>query len=289
MVKVLPSPRSFDRLDDDVTTLAALAFDLGGADLAEELIQQKFGSLQGLHVALGREGAPEPAVSVVVRQEASFLPGDLAAYPRDEAYSIRAGEDVLIGYAGKPGLINALSTLKQLLSRRGDAFVLPHVRITDYPNTEIRSVSTTFAWYAGFSRAGFDSQLWDLREWKAFIDTCSDFKVNQVNMCMYGYWPFRFDEFPETTLRNYPMKVWNKENRVWIEIAYSHPNIVAEFLPELIRYAHQRCIRIFAYVGLNSYNGGYANVHVDRRAVRPSDKYLNDFDSLCLSDARNID
>ena len=200
------------------------------------------------------------------------------------------GEDVTIRYVAKQGLINALSTLKQLLSRRGDAFVLPHVRIVDYPNTEVRSVSTTFAWYAGFSRAGFDSQLWDLSEWKAFIDTCSDFKVNQVNMCMYGYWPFRFDEFPETTLSNYPMKVWNKENRAWIEIAYTppehRPRVPAGADPLRARHA---AFEIFAYVGLNSYNGGYANVHKDRRAVRPSDKYLNDFDFLCLSDQRNID
>jgi Glycosyl hydrolase family 20, domain 2 len=289
MVKVLPCPRSFQRLDDDMSAFEALVFDLAGAEIAEELIEQKFGDLEGLRIAFAPEGAPQPAVSVVLRQETSFLRGDLAAYQREEAYAIRAGENVLIRYAERRGLLNALSTLKQLLSRRGDAFALPHVRIYDYPNTEVRSVSTTFAWYAGFSRAGFDSQLWDLREWKAFIDTCSDFKVNQVNMCMYGYWPFRFDEFPETTLSNYPMKVWNKENRAWIEIAYSHPNIVADFLPELIRYAHERCIKIFAYVGLNSYNGGYANLHKDRRAVPPSDKYLNDFDSLCLSDPRNID
>jgi hypothetical protein len=289
MVKVLPTPRSFERLDDGVTALASLVFDLAGADLAQALIEQKFGGLQGLHVAFGPEGAPQPAVRVVARQDASFLQGDLAAFQRDEAYRIGTGEHVTIYYAAKPGLVHALSTLKQLLSRRGDAFELPHVQITDYPNTEVRSVSTTFAWYAGFSRAGFDSQLWDLAQWEAFIDDCSDFKVNQVNLCMYGYWPFRFDEFPETTLSHYPIKVWNKENRVWIEIAYSHPNIAHEFLSELIDYAHARGIRIFAYVGLNSYNGGYANVHVDRRAVRPSDKYLNDFDSLCLSDPRNID
>ena len=293
MSKVLPSPRMFERLDEGVTTLTALVFDLTGADLPAELIEQKLAGLQGLQVVFGPEGAPQPAVSVIVRQETAFverfdLAASLAAFQRDEAYSIVTGEDVTIRYVAKQGLINALSTLKQLLARRGDAFVLPHVRIADYPNTEVRSVSTTFAWYAGFSRAGFDSQLWGLSEWQAFIDTCSDFKVNQVNMCMYGYWPFRFDEFPETTLSNYPLKVWNKENRTWIDIAYSHPNIAHEFLSELIRYAHARGIRIFAYVGLNSYNGGYANVHVERRAVPPSDKYLNDFDSLCPSDERNI-
>lgn len=289
MARVLPSPRSFEQLDDDVTILTSLAFDLDGADVVDEIIEQKFGDMDGLRVAFAPDGAPPPAVNVVVRPDTSFLQGYLAGYQRDEAYMIRAGEHVTIRYAAKHGLLNALSTLKQLLSRRGDAFVMPHVLIYDVPNAEVRSVSTTFAWYAGFSRAGFDSQLWDLREWKAFIDTCSDFKVNQVNMCMYGYWPFRFDEFPETTLSNYPMKVWNKENRAWIEIAYTHPNVASEFLSELIRYAHERCIRVFAYVGLNSYNGGYANVHKDRRAVPPSSKYLNDFDSLCLSDPRNID
>ena len=36
MYKMLPSPRSFERLDDEVTALASLVFDLAGADLAEE-------------------------------------------------------------------------------------------------------------------------------------------------------------------------------------------------------------------------------------------------------------
>jgi hypothetical protein len=289
MFNVLPRPHRIARLDDGETALAALVFDAPGEKLDRALLEQRVSDREGLQVAFAPFEASGPVVKVLLRRDASFLEDGLAAYQRDEAYEIRTGAEVSVRYTATPGLLNALSTLKQLLARRGGAFVLPHVHVYDYPDFEVRSVSTTFAWYAGFSRVGFDSQLWDLQEWKAFIDTCADFKVNQVNMCMYGYWPFRFDEFPETILAGYPMKVWNRENRVWIEIAYTHPNIASEFLSELIAYAHERCIRIFAYVGLNSYNGGYANVHRDRRAVPPSDKYLNDFDSLCLSDSRNID
>ena len=28
-------------------------------------------------------------------------------------------------------------------------------------------------------------------------------------MVMYGYWPFEFDEYPETVFRNVPVKIWN--------------------------------------------------------------------------------
>ncbi len=289
MHNVLPAPRQIHRLDDDETSLVSLLFDLPEGSLDRALVEHKFTGIDGLQVVFVPEAASQPAVKVLLHRGTDFLEGDLAPFQKDEAYAISIGAEVTVHYAAKPGLLNALSSLKQLLARHEDGFRLPHVRIYDFPNCEVRSISTTFAWYAGFSRVGFDSQLWGREEWKRFIDTCSDLKVNQLNMCMYGYWPFRFDEFPETTLSNYPMKVWNKENRAWIDIAYTHPNIADEFLSDLIQYAHERCIKIFAYVGLNSYNGGYANIYKDRRAKRPSDKHLNDFDFLCLSDPRNVD
>ena len=46
----------------------------------------------------------------------------------------------------------------------------------------------------------------------------------------------------------------------------------------------------FAYVGLNSYNGGYSIKHPEARMVSPkSGQFLNDFDSLCLSRESNVD
>ena len=65
MSKVLPCPRMFERLDEGVTALAALVFDLAGADLPEELIERKLAGLQGLEVVFGPEGAPQPAVNVM--------------------------------------------------------------------------------------------------------------------------------------------------------------------------------------------------------------------------------
>jgi hypothetical protein len=192
MVIVLPSPRSIERLDDDVTPLATLAFDLTGADLAGELIEQRLGDLLGLHVAFAPEGAPQPAVNVVVRQETSFLQSELADFQRDEAYTIVAGERVTIRCAAKQGFLNALATLKRLLTRR-DAFVL---RTCGSPT--IRTPRSLGLHNLPLVRWLLESRLRlsALGLEGEGVHRRSDFKSHAVNMCMYGYWPFRFDEFP---------------------------------------------------------------------------------------------
>jgi hypothetical protein len=68
-----------------------------------------------------------------------------------------------------------------------------------------------------------------------------------------------------------------------------HPNVAKHFLPALIDYGHKLGIRFYAYIGLNSYSGGYANAHKDKRMkMPPGSKFINDFDSLCLSDPTTI-
>lgn len=184
------------------------------------------------------------------------------------------------------GFSYALSTMKQLLE---EAFRLPLALIADWPVIEYRSLSTTFAWYAGYGRLGFDMQLWGLPEWKQFLTICSDYKVNQLNLCLYGYWPFRFEEYPETELRGIRMRLWNPESENWVEVEYMHPNLADEFLPELIAWGHKLGIRFYAYIGLNSYSGGYANAHKEKRMKKPENsRFINDFDSLCLSDETTI-
>ena len=94
--------------------------------------------------------------------------------------------------------------------------------------------------------------MWGYDEWVEFINICVDNKINQMNMVMYGYWPFEMEEYPETVFRNVPVKIWNHENRRWLTIRFSHPNIEENFLQDLIEYAHKLEVKIFAYVGLNS-------------------------------------
>ena len=189
----------------------------------------------------------------------------------------------------KDGLVNGLSTLKQRFRPDADRYYLEAAYIKDWPTIEQRSVSNTFGWYAGYGRLGFAMQLWGYDQWVEYLNICSDFKINQFNMCMYGYWPFELDEYPETVLKNYRMKVWNKESKNWITVEYLHPNLSEEFLSKLIAYGHKLGVSFFAYVGLNSYNGGYPSICKDKRMKLPEgSKYVNDFDRLCLGDDGSI-
>ncbi|HHU53974.1 MAG TPA: hypothetical protein GXZ43_07885 [Clostridiaceae bacterium] len=167
-------------------------------------------------------------------------------------------------------------------------YVLPACEIIDYPSVEVRAVAPTFSWYSGYGRLGFDMQLWGYDEWAEYLYQCVDQKINQFNMVMYGYWPFEFDEYPETIYKDIPIEIWNAENERFIKMKYTHPNIEDNFLPKFIDLAHELGVKIVAYVGLNSYNGGYSIVYPEKRMVPPAGSdFLNDFDSICLSDPKN--
>jgi hypothetical protein len=191
------------------------------------------------------------------------------------------------------GAVYSISTLKQLIREKTDqtGHYISEVFILDYPEIEKRSISSSgFTWYAGYGRVGFDMQLWGFEQWKEFLELSSDYKITQLIICLYGYWPFEFEEFPETVFRDFKMKVWDRENKNWLEIKYTHPNLVNEFFSRLIEYAHLLGIDIYTYVGLNTYNGGYTNVHKDKRMkLPPNSKFINDFDTLCLSNDSTID
>ena len=208
-----------------------------------------------------------------------------------QGYFLEVKSDgVELVYEKRPGLVNGLSTLKQLFKKSDEGYYLEESTVKDWPTIEQRSVSNTFGWYAGYGRLGFDMQLWGYDEWVEYLNICSDFKINQFNMCMYGYWPFEFDEFPETVLKNFSVKVWNKESRNWITVEYLHPNLAEEFLSRLITYGHKLGVSFFAYVGLNSYNGGYPSIYKEKRMKLPKgSKYVNDFDRLCLSNTDSIE
>ncbi|MGI6696571.1 MAG: glycoside hydrolase family 20 zincin-like fold domain-containing protein [Christensenellales bacterium] len=210
---------------------------------------------------------------------------------QSQGYQLKITEDkVCLRYAQKAGYINALTSLKQLIKQEDDGFVLPLCTIADYPSIPVRAVAPTFSWYAGYGRIGFDMQLWGFEEWVEFLNICLDNKINQFNMVMYGYWPFEFEEYPETVFRNVPVDIWNAENKRWLTVRYSHPNIEKPFLKDFIDLAHRMEVKIFAYVGLNSYNGAYSIKHPEARTKPPkTGGFLNDFDSLCLSYPGTVD
>lgn len=203
---------------------------------------------------------------------------------------------VILYFETYVGFINGITTLKRLLVEEADkngvskAYKLPLCGIRDYPSVPVRAVAPTFSWYAGYGRIGFDSQLWGFDEWAEFLNVCLDNKINQFNMVMYGYWPFELNKYQETVLMNVPVKIWNAENSKWLTVRYTHPNLEEPFLARFIELAHLLEVKIFAYVGLNSYNGGYTIKHPEDRPKPPeTGEFLNDFDSLCLSRPGTVD
>ena len=199
-------------------------------------------------------------------------------------------ESAVLRFETYAGFIYGITSLKKLLMEEGENYKLPLCTIRDYPSVPVRAVAPTFSWYSGYGRIGFDSQLWGFEEWAEFLQICVDNKINQFNMVMYGYWPFELENYEETSFKNIPLKIWNAENSRWLTIHYTHPNIEEPYLARFIELAHLLEVKIFAYVGLNSYNGGYTIKHPEDRPKPPkTGEFLNDFDSLCLSRPGTVD
>ncbi len=209
----------------------------------------------------------------------------------EQGYALTILEnEISLYYANQAGYINALTSLKQLYHSADEGTCLPQCEIVDYPSLAVRAIAQTFSWYAGYGRLGFDSQLWGYDEWVEYLNICLDNKINQFNLVMYGYWPFDLPNHDETVFRNVPIQIWNAENRRWLTVHYTHPNLEDPFMDRFIRLAHKLEVKIFAYVGLNSYNGAYSIKHPEARTKPPkTGQFLNDFDSLCLSYPGTVD
>ncbi len=292
MKKIIPIPKQQNLRSGRTKTFNALNIHtrlINEIDEYKTSVQRKFWNYKNLPIYFDKISR-ESAYTVVLKGEAC------APEAADRQLFVKQGYLLNVESNGceicfnhRDGLVNALSTLKQLFEKDNDGYFMPCCEIADWPTIAQRSISNTFAWYAGYGRLGFDMQLWGYDEWVEYLNICSDLKINQFNMCMYGYWPFEFEEYPETVLKNMRMQVWNKESRNWITIEYIHPNLSEEFLSRLIDYGHSLGVSFFAYVGLNSYSGGYPSEHKEKRMkLPPSSKYVNDFDRLCLSDESSI-
>lgn len=289
MIQLLPEPKVVHEAGDKTKKFKNLWLksEQGNSDELIELSRERFWNYQEVKINETKENTLE----VILVDSLDNIDSDQKKLFQEQGYDINISkENVILRYENRVGFLNGITTLKQLLEKSKDSFVLPICHITDWPSLEVRAIAQTFSWYAGYGRFGFDSQLWGFEEWKQYLNICLDNKINQFNLVMYGYWPFEMKKYPETVFRNVPIKIWNAENRRWLTVRYTHPNLEEPFLQKFIELSHRYGVKIFAYVGLNSYNGGFTIKHPEARMKPPKDSdFRNDFDSLCLSYPGNVE
>ncbi len=252
-------------------------------DDAKDILKRKLWDVEGL--SIGDE------LRITVEEFFEFP----AEAPKDlflkQGYALVVSKNgVLLQCDTKQGFVNGISTLKQLMKKNENGYQIQCCKIVDWPLVEKRSISNCLTWYSGYGRIGFDMQLFGYNEWLEFLNVCSDLKINQFNLCIYGFWPFEMPKYPESEFRNVQIKAYNPESDSFITTTFTHPNLVEEFLSRLIEDAHALCIEIYAYMGLNSYSGGYPCLNKEQRMVLPSNSpYINDFDRMCFSKPENIE
>lgn len=283
MINLLPEPKRLVEKGGftGVFREIFLEFEKGEEELLE-LARLRFWNYPEL--ALIQE-EKEQAFLLCARRSLEGIETEKPKLFREQGYDLEINEtEAVLRFEDRAGFINGVTSLKQILSAEEKGFRLPLCHITDYPALPVRAIAQTFSWYAGYGRFGFDSQLWGYEDWVQYLNICLDNKINQFNLVMYGYWPFDLPGHPETVFRDVPIQIWNAENRRWLTVRYTHPNLEEPFMDRFIRLAHRFGVKIFAYVGLNSYNGAYTIKHPEARMKPPkSSGFLNDFDSLCLS------
>ncbi len=174
---------------------------------------------------------------------------------------------------GKWGMLYGVQTVNQLI--RGTETVqglwrmntsLPCLTMRDWPDLPWRCLSPQMTWYSGYNRLeGYDNGNWTLDQWKWLVDWSLLHKCNGWALCMYGNWPFTLPGYEETTL-DVDSFFLNPQTGKKEPHRFTHRNIKQEFLPELIRYANQRGVKIYAYIGKNSFNGTYGIKHPDASA-----------------------
>jgi len=281
---LIPEPKKYFDRNSETEAFSGLKIIGAGKYDGEELLRRKLWDFGNIELGKGFElrVAEINEIPQEVTDEKLF---------KEQGYCIKVfSKYAEISCAHHDGLANALSSFKQLLIKHGNEYKCRMCEIIDWPSVAKRSVSNCLTWYSGYGRIGFDMQLFDYDQWLEYLNVCADLKINQFNMCIYGYWPFTMPEYPESEFRNVKVKLYNAETDSFISTTFTHPNLVDEFLGKLIEDAHALGVKMYAYMGLNSYSGGYPCVHKDKRMVLPPDSpYINDFDRMCFSKKENMD
>ena len=200
------------------------------------------------------------------REERAFLQ---AADTSPEASVLHITPDgITIVGKGRFGMLYGVQTVNQLAreAARQGAKHLPCLAIRDWPALRWRCLSPTLTWYSGWNRLeGYDLCNYTEDEWKWLVDWSLLHKLNAWAVCICGYWPFTLPGYEESTLDVdsffFNPKTGQKEPRRFV-----HRNIQAEFYPRVIRYAQERGIHVYAYMAINSFDGGYMLHHPEANA-----------------------
>jgi hypothetical protein len=267
--RLLPYPQRVD--------LTAGTLSVGPPACAEEGRLSKTGqiAIESLRRFLPREGSPIRLRlgSIEEGYDESWLRAEqnqfLKEHPSQEASVLRITPEgmTLVG-KGRWGMLYGAQTVNQLIveAKRAGAVHLPCMEVRDWPEVKWRCLAPALTWYSGFNRLeGYDLCNWSLDEWKWLVDWSLLHKCNAWAVCMCGYWPFRLPEYPEATL-DVPSTFFNPLTGQQEPRRFVHPNIRSEFYPEVIRYAQERGIRVYAYTAINSFVGGYLLHHPDAGA-----------------------
>ena len=270
LLALLPYPQQLDRLPGELKA--------GPPVCASEDRLSKTGriALESLHRYLPREGAAIRLRlgSVEYGYDCAWLAPDenlLLSSPHTshEASVLRiTPEGITVVGKGRFGMLYGVQTVNQLarLASRGGGGALPCLVIRDWPDVRWRCLAPALTWYSGFNRLeGYDLNNWSRDEWKWLVDWSLLHKCNAWAVCMCGYWPFALEGYSESVL-DVSSEFFNPLTGKKERHRFVHPNIKQEFYPEVIRYAQERGIKVYAYTAINSFVGGYLLKHPDASA-----------------------
>ena len=258
-LKLLPYPQELAPVEGILRLGQPEFISVGAPSRTEQIAMdclRRFLPRQGRRIVV-RLGSLEEGYdrSWLSNDEAEFLASEKSS-PEASILRITPRDIVAVG-RGKWGMLWAIQTINQVIleSRRLGQSSIPCLRIKDWPDMRWRCLAPTLTWYSGWNRLeGYDLCNWSEGEWKWLADWSMLHKCNGWAVCMYGYWPFRLPGYEKETLNldswRFNPRTKQKELR-----RFTHRNIAQEFYPEVIRYANERGIKVYAYIGKNSFNG----------------------------------
>lgn len=132
------------------------------------------------------------------------------------------------------GSLSPVTSLKQLIWNESAGYVLPVCHIIDYPSLPVPVLlHRHFHGMQDMADLVLTASYGDMRNGSStLISVWITRSISLIWLCT-DTGPFEMEEYPETVFRNVPIKIWNAENRRWLTVRYTHPNLEEPFLINL--------------------------------------------------------